>query len=476
MFDLLKNERLKLYKKVSTWVLLGIVVGLTVLGTLLTAVLSSLDIASFGTQLTVEEYYTMKLQEISGYSEENGWTQEEIAQETAYYRYLLEHEIDPADWRVDAVSDMLYADTVTAQQQLRGIVENNDWRAYLKMKMDAAEGESDKEKALAQEMLQCQLDMDIQPVSTRFNEYFEYYGGKSTIDSWKNDLLTSAYNKRLMLLRGTNNMDNLLTARERTKMEREIAVAMERLRTDTRPVDADSFPGLLDSALSGTDMLMIAVLVTAASLIAGEFNSGTIKLLLITPHERRKVYWAKAIVTLEMLLVTAGALLVLLTLVCGLTSLFRDAAAMQVFTMFGQVVRMPYLLYLLGKYLILLLPVVAYGAFALMISAVTRKTATAIILSVVLLYGGSFVTGILSILSSLLGHTVPGAKFLLFAHSDLSIYFPMTLLEDMGMGDMSSLAYADSSMTLGFSVIVLLVYTVCFLWIGRDSFCRKDVK
>lgn len=31
-------------------------------------------------------------------------------------------------------------------------------------------------------------------------------------------------------------------------------------------------------------------------------------------------------------------------------------------------------------------------------------------------------------------------------------------------------------MTLGFSVIILLLYTVCFLWIARDSFCRRDIK
>lgn len=34
----------------------------------------------------------------------------------------------------------------------------------------------------------------------------------------------------------------------------------------------------------------------------------------------------------------------------------------------------------------------------------------------------------------------------------------------------------DATMNLGFSVAVLLIYTVCFLWIGRDSFCRRDVK
>ena len=34
----------------------------------------------------------------------------------------------------------------------------------------------------------------------------------------------------------------------------------------------------------------------------------------------------------------------------------------------------------------------------------------------------------------------------------------------------------DGTMTLGFSVVVLLVYTACFLWIARDSFCRRDIK
>ena len=46
----------------------------------------------------------------------------------------------------------------------------------------------------------------------------------------------------------------------------------------------------------------------------------------------------------------------------------------------------------------------------------------------------------------------------------------------MGMMTGSSVRTVDPSMTLPFSVIVLLVYLVCFLWIARDSFCRRDVK
>lgn len=34
----------------------------------------------------------------------------------------------------------------------------------------------------------------------------------------------------------------------------------------------------------------------------------------------------------------------------------------------------------------------------------------------------------------------------------------------------------DPTMTLSFSVVVLLIYLVCFLWTARDSFCRRDIK
>ena len=80
--------------------------------------------------------------------------------------------------------------------------------------------------------------------------------------------------------------------------------------------------------------------------------------------------------------------------------------------------------------------------------------------------------------SQLLGAPLPGLKFLLFANTDLSYYLPSAsdMAQQMSMGMNLQLAQYDTTMSLGFSVLILLVYLGCFLWIARDSFCRRDIK
>lgn len=54
---------------------------------------------------------------------------------------------------------------------------------------------------------------------------------------------------------------------------------------------------------------------------------------------------------------------------------------MVVVSLFGRILRLPFLLIIVLKYLLYMLPVLAYGGLALMLSAVTRKSAVAIAVS-----------------------------------------------------------------------------------------------
>lgn len=485
MGKLIHNERIKLYKKASTWVILAVVVGLSVLTTLLLTVVSHITLYDTGdAAYTWQDRY-----------EEQIWSEEQMEQsgstsEAEWYRYLLEREIPPTDWKVDA-SRLLFdmrreltanpeVDSALAGRLLRlqALLDGDDWRGFVQYQLDedillSADVQSDAERAVYREMLQMMLDMDIRPVSQSLN----WLGGEEeSADTWRVSQLDLIRENRLSLLRETNQNGQLLNARQRADLQRQNEVALERLRTDTKPLGMTSFPAALDNAMSSMEMLMIAVMVIAGGLIAGEFSSGTIKLLLITPHKRRSIFWAKAWMALEVLLIGGTAILVACALVSGIATLFADAGAMQVVSLFGQVVRLPYLLYLLIKFPLMLLPSVAYGALALMLSAITRKNAAAIALSIVALYGGSFLTSILAVVSQALGFTLPGAKFLLFAHTDLSIYFPMPSMMGMNMGAVTEMSRIDSTSTLGQAVMILLIYTVCFLFVARDSFCRRDVK
>lgn len=139
---------------------------------------------------------------------------------------------------------------------------------------------------------------------------------------------------------------------------------------------------------------------------------------------------------------------------------FGGIGDMVVVSVFGNVVRLPFLLIIVLKYLLYMLPVLAYGGLALMLSAVTRKSAVSIAVSLLLMFGSK--AGMLMVVLgsvAMLGAPLPGLKFLLFANEDLSVYFPgvSSLMEKM-FGMNTSLATFEPTMSLGFTVSVLLVY------------------
>ena len=91
------------------------------------------------------------------------------------------------------------------------------------------------------------------------------------------------------------------------KLDKANKIILKELQTNTPPVDEDGFLGMLDSTTGNLNLIGVLLVVLAGGIIAGEFGSGTVKLLLITPHKRQKIFWAKAVLLLEITgLILAG--------------------------------------------------------------------------------------------------------------------------------------------------------------------------
>lgn len=497
MGKLIQNERTKLYRKISTWVLMGVII-------LLMAAILILSKIAGGSSAWYDSWE-------SDYEETLGrlqmWVQKDPDDLYQKYQlkevqYLYDNQIAPTDWRSEVVYRICDAqrqieeaqlsqeeggtqqpgqmpvDTEALQKQvdeLTRVLESNSWQEYIRMQMEelkTSESLNDAERQVEEDILQMYLDYDIAP--TPSGGYFSYYTFSVPDLSWKDDQLDIIRANKLALVRGQVD-NNPIDSTTRASLQQQIDVATERLKTGIAPVSATSFAGLMDASTGSISLISLLIIVLAGGLIATEFSTGTIKLLLITPHKRYKIFWAKVILMLEVILMTAGAMFVVAFLVSGMLTGFEGIAAMQVLSLFGRVIRMPYLLFVLFKYVLYLLPVVFYMSLALMLSAVTRKSAIAIAVSLLLMYGSQMVVLLLAAISSGFGIVLPGASFVVFANTDLSVYLPSAssgLASMMGMGSM----LVDPHMTLGFSVIVLLVYTACFLWIARDSFCRRDIR
>lgn len=497
---LLQNERFKLYKKPSTWILVGIIVGLMGL------VLLAFHIST-GRNTNYYHYgftYADHLQSCESQLRHEP-NNKQLKLEVEKYRYLVTNQISSGDWRADVIEQLYAAKSMKLDlegqlenidendpdyyQQLIGqieeqqaevekwdaILQKDDWRQLVELKLTEAKQAqlitATPHNQAEAEVLQMQLDMNIEPVS----EQAYYAGAPQSEDFWKNELLASIKANRIALLSGESQEGDLLTSNKRAQLEQQVNVSRERLKANAAPVQMNSFLGQLDMGISLVSLISILIMVLAGGIVSSEFGTGTVKMLLITPHKRSKIYWAKAILMLEITLIAAAAMFVVAFILSAIFNGFSGFADMQVLMLFGKVMHIPYMVYILLKFAVFLLPVLVFGAMALMLSTVTRKSAVAIAVSILLMYGSGIVLSLVSAFMSGSGGSIPGLRFLVFSNTSLGLYFN-DATSSMGAAFGGLMRLVDPAMTLGFSVVILLIYLVCFLWIGRDSFCRRDIK
>lgn len=520
MGNLIQNERIKLYRKVSTWVLTGIVLLLN----LFLLLIGNLSMSSYYSYQAESNYgeidwfgqYSSLIQDMT-LTYENDPSEIGAYYTAQWLQYLKDNNIPPEDWRTDVSWEYYYwldaekreenpdyqlaisftdyshngstpsVPTLTSAEDrqarmsmLEQVLQSSDWRAYLQQQIAFLDSGTvsmpEDERTVSREMYQLYLDLDIEPISFSMN----YYMDSDSEGVWKNYEINSIQQNKLYLLRGETQGAQILNRSERARLEQEVEVSLERLRTNTPPLERMRenstyylFSSLMDQSVSFVSLLTMVMIVTAGSIIASEFSSGTVKLLLITPHRRGKIFWAKALILLELTLIEVAALFISSFLFSGILTGFQGLGIGQVLYIFGSARHMPYLVFVIYKYLLMLVPVLVYSALALMLSAVTRRGAAAIAVSLVLMYAGEIIVAVLVALASGFGFEIPGMEFLLFTNTNLTNYLPGA----SSVTGLVSTSGMDTVMTsLPFSLSVLLVYFVCFLWIARDSFCRRDIK
>ncbi len=200
-------------------------------------------------------------------------------------------------------------------------------------------------------------------------------------------------------------------------------------------------------------LMTIFVVVVAASGVAEEFSTGTIKLLLIRPWSRSKILLSKYISILLFALLLAVTLLASTLLfnwiIFGINA---DPALKPGFLSVGDSSPFVFLLKFYGLELISLVVTVT---LAFMLSTIFRSSGLAIGLSLFLLLGVSSFVGLLSLLK------YEWVDYLLFIHLNLTQY-----LNDSPMRD---------GMTLGFSLAVLAVYYIVFVALTWYVFNKRDV-
>lgn len=237
-------------------------------------------------------------------------------------------------------------------------------------------------------------------------------------------------------------------------LQRQIAINQYRLDHKIKPDTKATGWTFINDSTSLISFAGLFTIVIAAGIVASEFGWGTVKLLLIRPIKRFKILMAKYLTVilfgLLMLAILFGSAAIL-----GFI-LFGTGGGNSVHLAYanGSVVEQNMLLYLIKTYLLSSLDVIMITTMAFMISAVFRNSSLAVGLSIFLLMVGGQIT-------VLIATRYDWAKYSLFANTNLTQYTDGVPLVE--------------GMTIGFSIIMLLIYFFVFHLLAFGVFTKRDV-
>ncbi len=237
-------------------------------------------------------------------------------------------------------------------------------------------------------------------------------------------------------------------------IEQQIAINEYRLKHDISINKDYSMWDFVNGNLPFIDVAGMFTIIIAAGIVAGEFNWGTIKLLLIRPRSRSKILMAKYLSVLIFALVNLVVLLVFSTILGALLFGVPEEAPVHLLYYNGKVIEQSMPVYLLVSYLLYSIHMIMLATMSFMISAIFRSSSIAIGVSLFLMFTGVQIT-------DLLAEKYDWAKYSLFANTNLIQYFegyPMV-----------------EGMTLPFSVIMLLIYFGLFQFLAHYIFRKRDI-
>jgi len=216
---------------------------------------------------------------------------------------------------------------------------------------------------------------------------------------------------------------------------------------------------------AGSFFLPLVIILAASETISGEYSLGTIKLLLVKPFSRMKLFLSKftalmlygAFVFLSVCVLgyVIGGLFVGfggggLTRIVGKALVQYQFGYMQDYTNAFLISNFQYLIRTLGTFLVLLTSLIA---FSMLISVFTKSATISLVASMALVILGN---GLGSIFRNF-----EGSKYLLMPHLNI-----LSHLEGNPM-------YPDVTVT--FSISIIIIYALVCLAGGMYSFKRRDI-
>jgi ABC-2 type transport system permease protein len=451
---LIKNEYVKILHKVSTWVMLGLIV-LTALGLNLVSLVAQNSMQYNGYQWTADDVRDqinyLKNDKPDGYE-----------LEIERYEFMLENQIfDYNDWRYQALYDAFYEiaedspkPLTEAVADMKAALAKDDWRAYCNARIDLSNAMPEltaKEREEMQWEYRYRLDHDV-PFDT---------------DNWKSKLVaeTASLRGNVQRMEEDQKSGQAVDAAALEKSQNTLAVNLYRLDNEIAVDTSTSgnitsgninFWSVFGTSVSLIQVVSLLILVVAGSIVSSEFSNGTVKFLLINPVKRWKILTAKYATVLTF----SYVLLVVFYLVNALfTMLFQGAGelgAPYLYVVNGAVHSMSGFWQMAWMYLLGSVNIVVMSTLAFAVSSLLRSSALAIGLSMFAMLAGSGITTFLKAVLKL-----DWARYLIFANTDLNV-----IINGTGL---------FANQTVPFALLVVAVHMLVFLWVAWDGFTRREV-
>nr|WP_186672749.1 ABC transporter permease [Sporosarcina sp. BP05] len=268
-------------------------------------------------------------------------------------------------------------------------------------------------------------------------------------NSEEQDWKMSVQNELTYVKEDLNNPE--LVKSEKERIEGKEKVLEYRLANSIEPLSETGREKMIMGSSGIGSIAVLLTVIVAAGIVASEFTQGSIKMLLSRPVKRWKILTSKyvTVILFGILLMLVGFIVSIL----GAFIFFQSGNGQELVWNGKEVVEVS--IWGKGLYMLLLsfANVFVTATFAFMIGSVFRSSSLAIGLSLFIYFMGSTLVMLLA--------RYEIVKYIVFTHMDLTIY--------------ESDFRIVEGITMPFSLAVLAVYIVIFLFISYTTFIKRDI-
>ncbi len=211
--------------------------------------------------------------------------------------------------------------------------------------------------------------------------------------------------------------------------------------------------------LSMLSLISVFAVLLGGWVIANEFQSGTVRLLMIRPRTRNKVFASKFLGGLVYIFIIYAATYLLSVIVCGFMYGFADFAYPN-YTASGEV---SFFISFMGDFLAGFASIIFMYALAFFCSSVIKNMAVSIIIPMLALVGTMILLPIMANNAPVDALAFTPVMYIYMNELFTSSYYMETLIEK-GM-----------PVSVGLGVVVMLIYSAVLLFIGSIVFRKKDI-